>query len=319
MNGTLIIAELRHGAVRDISRELVAAGVDLARRGAGPVTVAVVADDPQAHVAALSLDGVDELLLVEAPGPAFEAHVAQHALEALIEELEPTIVLLGHTVDSYGFAPAVAARKGLGFASDVIAVELDGGVRASRAPYAGKLAAQLELPAEATSLLTIRPGAYVAVTAAAPVPTRTVAIELGGAARTEHVEFVEPVIDGVDISTAAVLVSVGRGIDDEDQLGQFDDIASQLGGALSVSRPIVDAGWAPAARQVGQSGRTVKPKVYLAFGISGAVQHLAGIREADTIIAVNTDPDAPIMGVAKYAAVADMFDVADALQDLAGS
>src|SRR5207248_867999 len=142
---------------------------------------------------------------------------------------------------------------------------------------------------------------------------RDVQAELGEP-RSQHVDFREVEAGDVDITKADFLLSVGRGIEDKDNLQQFEELAEQLGATLSVSRPLVDAGWVPNARQVGQSGKTVKPKVYLALGISGAVQHLAGIRGADTIIAVNSDPEAPIFGVAHYGAVADLFDVADELE-----
>ena len=119
----------------------------------------------------------------------------------------------------------------------------------------------------------------------------------------------------VDITKAEFLLSIGRGIEDKDAIEQFEELAEKMGATLSVSRPLVDAGWVSNARQVGQSGKTVKPKVYLALGISGAGQHLAGMQTAETIIAVNTDPEAPIFGVAHYGAVADLFDVADELAE----
>jgi electron transfer flavoprotein alpha subunit len=137
-------------------------------------------------------------------------------------------------------------------------------------------------------------------------------------ARTEQLGFREVEAGDVDITKAEFLLSVGRGIEDKDALPQFEELAETMGATLSVSRPLVDAGWVPNARQVGQSGKTVKPKVYLALGISGAVQHLAGMQNADTIIAVNTDPEAPIFRVAHYGAVADLFDVADELADQFG-
>jgi electron transfer flavoprotein alpha subunit len=118
----------------------------------------------------------------------------------------------------------------------------------------------------------------------------------------------------VDITKAEFLLSLGRGIEEKDNIERFEELADKFGATLSVSRPLVDAGWVPGARQVGQSGKTVKPKVYLALGISGAVQHLAGMRTAETIIAVNTDPEAPIFGVAHYGAVMDMFELADELE-----
>ena len=141
---------------------------------------------------------------------------------------------------------------------------------------------------------------------------------LDGVAATEHVGFEEVQDTGVDITKAPFLFSIGRGVEDKDELPRFEALAERFGATLSVSRPLVDAGWVPSARQVGQSGKTVKPRVYLALGISGAVQHLAGMRTAETIIAVNTDPEAPIFGVAHYGAVADLFEVADELERAAG-
>jgi electron transfer flavoprotein alpha subunit len=146
------------------------------------------------------------------------------------------------------------------------------------------------------------------------VPARQVEVALDGVAATEHLGFEEVPDTGVDITKAPFLVSIGRGVEDKDELPRFEALAERFGATLSVSRPLVDAGWVPSARQVGQSGRTVKPRVYLALGISGAVQHLAGMRTAETIIAVNTDPEAPIFGVAHYGAVADLFEVVDELE-----
>jgi electron transfer flavoprotein alpha subunit len=139
-----------------------------------------------------------------------------------------------------------------------------------------------------------------------------------GEPRSEHVEFREVETGDVDITKADFLLSVGRGIEDKDNLEQFEELAERMGAILSVSRPLVDAGWVSNARQVGQSGKTVKPKVYLAFGISGAVQHLAGMRNADTIIAVNSDPEAPIFNIAHYGVVADLFDIAGQLEQQSG-
>ncbi|HEY1565394.1 MAG TPA: electron transfer flavoprotein subunit alpha/FixB family protein, partial [Solirubrobacteraceae bacterium] len=135
-----------------------------------------------------------------------------------------------------------------------------------------------------------------------------------GVAATEHLGFDEVQESEVDITKAPFLMSIGRGVEDKDELPRLEALAERLGATLSVSRPLVDAGWMPSARQVGQSGKTVKPRVYLALGISGAVQHLAGMRTAETIIAVNTDPEAPIFGVAHFGAVADLFEVVDELE-----
>ena len=314
MSGILVVAETRRGELRDVSLELIGAARTVKDAAGGRLAVAVVDADAAAHAGALALEGVDEVLTVTSPTPHFEAHVAQRALEALIEQEHPSLVLVGHTIDSLGFAPAVAVRAGLGFASDVTALGWEDGPTASRGAYADKLVAELDFRGRETTLLMLRAGAFEPADGAGGAPTRAVALELGDAVATEHVEFREAAVGDVDITKADFLLSIGRGIEDRDNIPQFEELAEKLGATLSVSRPLVDAGWMSNARQVGQSGKTVKPKVYLALGISGAVQHLAGMQKADTIIAVNSDPEAPIFGVAHYGVVGDLFEVAEALE-----
>jgi electron transfer flavoprotein alpha subunit len=318
MSGILVVAETRRGELRPVTLELVAAALELKAAVGGPLAVAVIDADPSAFTGALAVSGVDEILTVTAPTPQFEAHVAQQALESLVADEQPDLVLLGHTIDSMGFGPAVAARLGLGFASDVTAVSWEGGPVALRGAYGGKLVSELEFPDRERTLLMVRAGAVEPAEANGAAPaTRAVEVALD-AAPTEHVEYREAETGDVDITKAEFLVSIGRGIEDKDNIPQFEELAEKLGATLSVSRPLVDAGWMSNARQVGQSGKTVQPKVYLALGISGAVQHLAGMQKADTIIAVNTDPEAPIFSVAHYGAVADLFDVAEALEQQFG-
>ena len=314
MSGVLVLAETRRGEVREISLELIGAGREVKDSAGGRLAVAVIAVEPETYADQLNVDGVDEVLLVTSPVEHFEAHVAERALEALIESEQPDLVLVGHTNDGLGFAPAVAARLGLGFASDVVGVDWDGGPVATRGAYGDKLVAKLEFAGKERVLLMVRPGAFEPAAGEGSAEVRAVDVDLSGAARTEHVEFREAAAGDVDITQADFLLSIGRGIEDRDNIPQFEELADRMGATLSVSRPLVDAGWVPNARQVGQSGKTVKPKVYLAFGISGAVQHLAGMQKADTIIAVNTDPEAPIFNVAHYGAVADLFDVAEQLE-----
>ena len=163
-------------------------------------------------------------------------------------------------------------------------------------------------------MLLLRAGTFDPAAPGGDAPVRELEVLLDGAARTEHAGYREVEAGDVDITKADFLLSIGRGVEEKDNIDRFSELAQRLGATLSVSRPLVDAGWMPAARQVGQSGKTVKPRVYLALGISGAVQHLAGMRTAETIIAVNTDPEAPIFGVAHYGAVVDMFELADELE-----
>jgi electron transfer flavoprotein alpha subunit len=314
MNGVLVVAETRRGELREVSLELISAGLSVKDAAGGRVTVAVVDHDPGRFAPALSADGVDEVLLVTAPGENFEAHVAQQALEQLIDSEQPQLVILGFTIDSLGFGPAVAAHRGLGFASDVTSVAWDGGPIVGRGAYGDKLVSELEFPGKDCTLLMVRAGTFEpAVAGGAAVPTRAAQVSFDGAA-AEHLGFEEVQDSGVDITKAPFLFSIGRGVEDKDEIPRFEALAERFGATLSVSRPLVDAGWMPSARQVGQSGKTVKPRVYLALGISGAVQHLAGMRTAETIIAVNTDPEAPIFSVAHYGAVADLFEVADELE-----
>jgi electron transfer flavoprotein alpha subunit len=314
MSGILVVAETRRDELRSVTLELIGAALELKDAAGGRVAVAIVDADPSAFTGALAVSGVDEILTVTTPTPSFEAHVAQQVLEALVEAEQPDVVLLGHTIDSMGFGPAVAARKGLGFASDVTAVSWDAGPVAIRGAYGGKLVAELDFPGRERTLLMLRAGAFEPAEAdGAAVGVRAVDVAFD-TAPTEHLDYREAATGDVDITKAEFLVSIGRGIEDKDNVAQFEDLADKLGATLSVSRPLVDAGWVSNARQVGQSGKTVQPKVYLALGISGAVQHLAGMQKADTIIAVNTDPEAPIFSVAHYGAVADLFDVAEALE-----
>jgi electron transfer flavoprotein alpha subunit len=315
MTGVLVVAETRRGELREVSLELISAALSVKDAAGGRVAVAVVDHDPGRFAPALSADGVDEILLVETPGENFEAHVAQRALEQLIDSQPPQLVILGFTIDSLGFGPAVAAHRGLGFASDVTSVAWDGGPIVGRGAYGDKLVSELEFPGKECTLVMIRAGTFEpAVAGGAAVPTRAVELALDGVPSTEHVGFEEVQDSGVDITKAPFLFSIGRGVEDKDEIPRFEALAERFGATLSVSRPLVDAGWMPSARQVGQSGKTVKPRVYLALGISGAVQHLAGMRTAETIIAVNTDPEAPIFSVAHYGAVADLFEVADELE-----
>jgi electron transfer flavoprotein alpha subunit len=314
MSGVLVIVETRRGALREISLELIGAAVTLRDHAGGPVAVAVIDSAPERFVEALSVAGVDELLLVPAAAEHAEAHVFERAISELISELSPKIVLLGHTVDALGVGPAVAARRGLGFASDVTAIAWDRGPVASRGAYGDKLRNELEFPGKESVLLMLRAGSFAPATGKGTPAVRTVELDLADTARTEHLGFRDAEVGDVDITNAPFLLAIGRGVEDEENVARFEELADRVGAVLSVSRPLVDAGWVSSARQVGQSGRTVKPRVYLALGISGAVQHLAGMRSSETIIAVNTDPEAPIFGVAHYGVVTDMFELADELE-----
>lgn len=316
MSGVLVVADHRRGTIADVTFELIAAALRLGEQGAGEVRVAVVGGSADELAARCGAAGVAEVIAVSTAADEFDPHLTQRALEGLVEEFEPAAVLCGHTVDAFGFAPALAAKAGLGFAPNVIAAEWsDGDLHARRGVYGDRLVAELSFERR-TTVLMLRPGAIAAVTPAA-APVRSESLE--GQPTSEHHGYREPQAEGVDITSSEFLLSIGRGVGEEENVERFSELAEKLGATLSASRPLVDAGWVSSARQVGQSGRTVKPKVYLALGISGAAQHLAGIREAGTVIAVNNDPEAPIFGVADFGAAVDIFDLADELESRVGA
>jgi electron transfer flavoprotein alpha subunit len=308
---TLVVAEHLRGELRPITLELVSAAKELG----GPISVAVIAKDPSALTDAANVDGVEEILAVAVEHEEFENDVYQQAVELLLEEHDFDVVLLGFTVNSMGFGPALAVKRRLGFASDVFAVRDEGGLVATRAFYGSKVHAEIEFPGHDRVLLLLRPTAWTPAEGSGSAKVENVSVTISGS-RARHKEFVDVATGDVDITTAEFLLSVGRGIGDKENLPQLEELADKMGATLSVSRPLVDQGWMPNSRQVGQSGKTVKPKVYLALGISGAVQHLAGMKTSGTIIAVNTDPEAAIFNVAHYGAVADLFEVAEELEKL---
>jgi electron transfer flavoprotein alpha subunit len=313
--GVLVFGELIREGLRPGTLELVAAGAALKEEGAGPLTVALLDPEAAGHADAVNLPGVDRVLTIDPGLGHFEPHVAEAALEALIEEQRPGIVLAGHTFASLGFVPAVAARGAHGFVSDAGAISAGvEGIRARRGAYGDRLVAELEFPGKETVVVLLREGSFEPAEGTGSATVEALPLDLSGRARTEQVELRDPPGGDVDIAGAEFLLSIGRGVEEEEQIAEFASLAEQMGATLSASRPLVDAGWVSRDRQVGQSGTTVTPKVYLALGISGAVQHLAGMSKAKTIIAVNSDPDAPIFSVAHYGAVADLFDVADELR-----
>jgi electron transfer flavoprotein alpha subunit len=308
----LVVAEHVRGEVRPVTLELVTA----ARELGDSVAVALIATNPGSLADAVNVEGVDEILAVALDQEEFENDVYQQALEQLLSERDFDVVLLGFTVNSMGYGPALAAKLGLGFASDVFALNGQGGtVVATRAFYGSKVQAEVEFPGHDRVLLLLRPTAWPPAEGSGSASTTDVSVSISGS-RARHKEFVDVATGDVDITTADFLLSIGRGIGDKENVPQFEELAGKMGATLSVSRPLVDQGWMPSSRQVGQSGKTVKPKVYLALGISGAVQHLAGMKTSATIIAVNSDPEAAIFNVAHYGAVADLFDVAEELDKL---
>jgi len=311
--GRLVIAVHDGSSLDGLTRELVAA----AQTVAGPTTLGIIAAAPEALADQVHIAGVDEIVTIRVTGDQFEPEQCRHAVRALIEDARPRLILMGFTAGVASYGAAVANELELGFAADVIGLRLeDGQVVATRPLYGGKVHGELDFDKNSPVLILLRPGVWEAAaeTDTSP-PGRELPFE-PVATSVEHLESVPRPMGGVDLAAADIIFAVGRGVGEQDRIDVFQDIAKRMGAALGASRPVVDAGWLPRDRQVGQSGQSVKPRVYVAFGISGAFQHLVGIRGTQTIVAVNKDENAPIFNVAHLGAVADMFAVAEELQAL---
>jgi electron transfer flavoprotein alpha subunit len=238
------------------------------------------------------------------------------ALQAAIGQLSPSLVLLPHTYQTRDFAPKLAARMSRAILTDVTGTKtVDGQTAFVRPMFQGKLTADVVPQGPAPHFVTVQIGAFRADQAArgaSPAPVRALDVAPGDVRQKPDPPFQEA-RQAVDLSQAERIVSVGRGIKEQANIPLARQLAEALGAELAASRPICDAGWLPMERQVGSSGQTVAPKLYLALGISGAIQHLVGMKGSSTIVAINKDPDAPIFEVADYGIVGDLFEIVPAM------
>ncbi|MFN8064494.1 MAG: electron transfer flavoprotein subunit alpha/FixB family protein [Vicinamibacterales bacterium] len=315
----LVIAEQRDGRLNRASWEAIAAAQQIAAATSTEVRVAIPGSGVQAVAGELAGAAVAEIVAVDAaPLAAYTADGYTAALQQAIAELAPAYVVLPHTYQTRDFAPKLAARLDRAIITDVTAVRQDAGrVVFSRPMFQGKLSAEVVPLGSAPHFATIQIGAYRADqvargTAPAPIRTLAVAIDAGAIRQKPEAPFQEA-RQAVDLSQAERIVSVGRGIKEQTNIALAQQLAEALGAELAASRPICDAGWLPMERQVGSSGQTVAPKLYVALGISGAIQHLVGMKGSSTIVVINKDPDAPIFEVADYGIVGDLFEVVPAL------
>ncbi|MBI5601894.1 MAG: electron transfer flavoprotein subunit alpha/FixB family protein [Deltaproteobacteria bacterium] len=318
MNPIFVLVEHRRGKIRDITFEMLGKAGDLSHWQGCPLTVVLIGWEVTPFLQELS-GWADTILVVEKEElKNFDAGLYQEVLHQLIQEYRPCITLMGQTSWGLDLAPALAVKTGFPLATDCLDILTDGDqVKAIRQAYGGKVFTRVALKKSAGYLMTVRAGAF------SPEKTEErkgeiIKQELKAdlpEPRRRFVEFVENGAGEIDIAQAEFLISVGRGIGEEENLTLVKDLAQSLGGVLSCSRPIVDKKWLPKFHQVGTSGKSVKPKVYLALGISGAFQHLAGISGAGTVIAVNKDPKAPIFRVADYGVVEDLFKILPALME----
>ena len=314
----LVVLEQQSGAWHRMSWETLAAARQLGAALGQPVEAAVVGKGISGLAAEAAAKNIAKVWGVEHDLlDTYTPDGYTSALEQLIRKAQPSVVLFPHTYQVRDFAPKLATRFSQVLVSDVIALRADSGALiCTRQYFQGKLNGDVRINSASPAFASLQAGAW-----------RADAVEGGGSAA---VEIFTPELDAagirqkpeapfreaaraVDLTAAAIIVSVGRGIKEQSNIPVVEDLAKAFGAELAASRPICDAGWLPMERQVGSSGQTVAPKMYVAVGISGAIQHLVGMKGAGVIVAINKDPHAPIFEVADYGIVGDLFEVVPAL------
>jgi electron transfer flavoprotein alpha subunit len=318
MSEIFVIVEHRLNELRDITYEMLWKAGELAQAHAHTVTAVLIGHEVK-PLAEQIADRADTVLLVDNERfKNFNANSYKELIADLIQESNPILTLIGNTAWGMELAPCLAVKTGYPLTTDCIDIGFqDGKLTAERQMYDGKIFSRVSFPDSPGYLLTVRAGVFSPDPFSdrkAEIVTKDLSAEQA-APKKEFVEYVETAAGEVDISQAEFLVSVGRGIGEEENIAQVKELAETLGGVLSCSRPIVDKNWLPKYLQVGTSGKSVTPKVYLAIGISGAFQHMAGVTGAGTVIAINKDPKAPIFRTAHYGIVEDLFKIVPALKE----
>jgi electron transfer flavoprotein alpha subunit len=313
----LVVTEQRNRVWHRLTWETLAAAQQLGETLGWPANAAVLGDSLSGPASELAGYRLDRVHAVEHPLlAAYTADGYTAALEALIRQVAPRLVLFPHTYQARDFAPKLATRFGAVLASDVVRCSVEEGeLTLVRQLFQGKLNASVQPSGPPPHFASMQAGAYRAdqlARGAAHVETFAPALE-ASTIRSHPQEPFREAQRAVDLTSAEIIVSVGRGIKEKENLSVVEKLAEALGAELAASRPICDNGWLPMERQVGSSGQTVAPKLYLAVGISGAIQHLVGMKGSKTIVAINKDANAPIFEVADYGVVGDLFEVVPAL------
>jgi electron transfer flavoprotein alpha subunit len=310
----LVVAEQRGGVLNRASWETIAA----AQQAGGPVKIAVLGHGVDAAASDLAAADAAEVIVVD--DPALKEYTADgfvQALQKLIEVEKPDLVFLPHTYQTRDFAPALGARLRRPLVTDCVALKGGASITYVRPVFQGKLQADVALDGPSPHMVTFQIGAYrgdAAKRGSAPAPVRKAPVTVDAAAIRQKPEApFKEAKQAVDLSQAERIVAVGRGIKGQEHLQLVQQLAQAMGAEIAASRPICDAGWLPMDRQIGSSGQTVAPKLYVALGISGAIQHLVGMKGSRTIVAINKDAEAPIFEIADYGIVGDLFEVVPAM------
>ena len=318
MGEIFVLVEHRQGKIRDITYEMLGAGEKLASQQGTSSTALLLGHHVKTFAEELALRTSKVLVVEDAQLEHFNSILYQKVLASLIAKHQPLLTLIGHTAFGMDLAPSLSAEMGIPLVTDCIGLSFEANrLKALRSIYGGKVNADVSLRESQGYMATLRPGVF---RPAVPGEKKGgIVVEpspLHGVTDAKRfVEYIEAPLTGEDITQAEIIVSVGQGIGGPEHIPMIEEVAKNLGGVLACSRPVVDRNWLPKERQVGVSGKTVKPKVYLAIGISGAFQHVTAMQGSETIIAINKDPRAPIFGVADYGIVDDFQNVIPILRE----
>ena len=311
----LVIVEQREGKLNRVSWETLTAGQALAAETGWTLEAAVAGSGVTSFANEIAGKKVAKVYAIESPKlEPYTPDAFAAALKQFISSKQPKLVLMPHTYQVRDFVPKLATAMERTAISDCIGYKKDGDkLLFTRQMFQGKLAADVSFTCDAPWFVTFQNGAFrgdKVEAGAAAAPIETVNIEIAdGVVRNKPQEVFKEAKQAVDLTQAEIIVSVGRGIKEQKNIELAKQLAEALGGELAASRPICDSGWLPMDRQIGSSGQTVAPKLYLALGISGAIQHIVGMKGARTIIAINKDSEAPIFEIADYAVVGNLFDI----------
>ena len=317
-SGILVFIEHKAGELNKTSLEAIVAAQQLARETNQTVAAVVLGSGVQSLAQDIAAYDLAKVLNCDDPQLATytpDAYAA--AMEQVVHASDPQYVIMSHTYLVRDFAPKVAARFGKGLIGDCIRMSVDASKATfTRRIFLGKLDADVVADGAAPTFVTFQSGAFRGDQAAkgSGAPVEPMNVEIGEIRMKPEAPFQEAK-QAVDLSKASIIVAIGRGIKSKDNIALAEALAEALGADLAASRPICDAEWLPIDRQIGSSGQTVAPKLYIAIGISGAIQHLVGMKNSQTIVAINKDPEAPIFDVADYGIVGDLFEVLPVLTE----
>ena len=320
MGEVFVLVEHRQGKIRDITHELLIAGEKLASQQRGACTAVLLGHHVKNFAEELATRGSKVLVVEDGQLEHFNSILYQKVLSSLIAKYQPLLTLMGHTAFGMDLAPSLSVEMGFPLVTDCIGLSFEENrLKAVRSIYGGKVNAKVSMRESKGYVATIRPGVFSPKALGEkkggiiiePFPLQ------GTIDAKRFIEYIEAPITGEDITQAEIIVSVGQGIGGPEHIPMIEEVAKSLGGVIACSRPVVDRNWLPKERQVGISGKTVKPKIYIAIGISGAFQHMTAMQDSETIIAINKDPRAPIFGVADYGIVDDFLNVIPILKEKA--